>query len=175
MKLSQEQKGQLAAWVSEGEGLSGIQARLQNDLGINMTFMEVRFMIDDLELELQEKQAEPEPTDAQARTSSTAATEILDENATIPFSQVADELEAPRDVMSPKIGGDVSVSVDKLQRPGVVVSGNVTFSDGISAEWQIDQIGQLRLIPRQEGYQPSTEDIEKFQDALQQQLQKRGV
>jgi hypothetical protein len=65
--------------------------------------------------------------------------------------------------------------VDQLTRPGAVVSGKVTFSDGISAAWQLDQTGQLGLVPSQPGYRPPASDIEPFQVALEAELSKLGL
>jgi len=176
MDITQEQKEQVATWIAQGNSLSQIQSRLQNELGINMTFMEVRFLVDDLDLELQDNASSAKPAEhaPSAGASSAAATEVLDDHARIPPTQAASP-ESSQDAASAGLGGDVRISVDKLQRPGAVVSGDVTFSDGVSAGWQIDQMGRLGLIPTQEGYQPSPEDIAKFQEALQHELQSKGL
>ena len=71
-------------------------------------------------------------------------------------------------------GGGVSVKVANVARPGALVSGNVTFSDGNSAEWSLDQTGRLGLSPKQPGYKPSPADLEAFQLELQDALQKLG-
>jgi hypothetical protein len=65
--------------------------------------------------------------------------------------------------------------VDELARPGAVVSGQVTFSDGNTAAWQIDELGQLRLAPQQTGYRPPPADLEQFQMALETELSKLGL
>ncbi len=71
--------------------------------------------------------------------------------------------------------GGVSVTVDELTRPGAVVSGKVTFSDGNTAAWQIDQTGQLGLIPTKTGYRPPASDVQPFQMALENELSKLGL
>ena len=68
----------------------------------------------------------------------------------------------------------VSLTVDQLTRPGAVVSGKVTFSDGVTAAWQIDQGGQLGLIPSKPGYRPAPSDVQPFQIALEAELRKLG-
>jgi hypothetical protein len=68
----------------------------------------------------------------------------------------------------------VSLSVDQLARPGALMSGKVTFSDGNTAAWQLDQSGRLGLIPQQAGYRPPAADVEQFQMALEAELSKAG-
>ncbi|NDB76762.1 MAG: hypothetical protein EB141_14170, partial [Verrucomicrobia bacterium] len=63
---------------------------------------------------------------------------------------------------------------DKLARPGTVVSGKVTFSDGQKADWYLDEMGRPGLVPAQKGYRPTQTDIMEFQDLLQVELQKLG-
>jgi hypothetical protein len=69
----------------------------------------------------------------------------------------------------------VSIAVDHLARPGAVVSGKVTFSDGNKADWYIDQTGRLGLVPQQPGYRPPTGDVQQFQAALEGELSKLGL
>jgi hypothetical protein len=71
--------------------------------------------------------------------------------------------------------GKVSVTVDQLTRPGAMVSGKVKFSDGKTAEWILDQAGRLGLVPSDKGYKPPAADVQEFQIALQQELQKLGM
>ena len=40
----------MAGWIEEGLDLSAIQARLESELDISMTYMDVRFLVGDLEL-----------------------------------------------------------------------------------------------------------------------------
>jgi hypothetical protein len=65
--------------------------------------------------------------------------------------------------------------VDQVARPGAVVSGRVTFSDGQKAEWYVDQAGQLGLAPQQQGYRPPASDVQQFQMALDAELSKMGL
>ena len=55
-----------------------------------------------------------------------------------------------------------------------MASGVVTFSDGVSGKWALDQMGRLMLETPQKGYQPSAPDVQAFQRELQVQLQKQG-
>ena len=49
MNLDEAQRQQVAKWISEGAKLSEIQKRLL-ELGVKLTYMEVRFLVDDLKL-----------------------------------------------------------------------------------------------------------------------------
>jgi len=50
MKLDEAQQQKVAGWVAEGLALADIQKRLASELGLSLTYMEVRFMVDDLKL-----------------------------------------------------------------------------------------------------------------------------
>jgi hypothetical protein len=55
------------------------------------------------------------------------------------------------------------------------VSGKVTFSDGNSADWYLDQTGRLGLAPKKEGYRPTAADVQAFQMALERELARAGL
>ena len=74
----------------------------------------------------------------------------------------------------PAGAGTFSLEVDRIMRPGTMVSGAVTFSDGVSGKWALDQQGRLMLETPQKGYQPSPVDLQAFQRELQVQLQRQG-
>lgn len=60
--------------------------------------------------------------------------------------------------------------MDPVTRPGMLVNGSVTFSDGQKATWGLDQLGRVALQPETSGYRPSDNDRIEFQSALQKQL-----
>jgi hypothetical protein len=64
--------------------------------------------------------------------------------------------------------------VDHLAKPGAIVSGQVTFSDGQTADWYLDQTGRLGVAPKVTGYKPTAADVQQFQAALQAELAKLG-
>ena len=113
-----------------------------------MTFLDVRFLVDDLNLTLQEKE-EPKKLDTDK------VDEIVAEPATTPV-------------------GGVKVEIDPITRPGVMVSGNVTFSDAQVADWYLDMEGRPGLVPRTQGYRPSQPDIVDFQTKLDNALRQAG-
>jgi hypothetical protein len=158
MNLTEEQRQRVTAWVLQGAKLSEIQNRLAEEFSIKLTYIEVRFLVDDLKLKLKD----PEPPKVAAP---------------------PPEAPKPAEEKSPKAGdeaslppaaGKVSVVVDQIARPGAVVSGKVTFSDGQAADWYLDQSGRLGVVPKQQGYKPSAADVQQFQATLQSELMRMG-
>jgi len=152
MNLDETQRKKVAAWIDEGLKLAEIQKRLESECGLKLTYLEVRLLVDDLKLQPKDPPPPPPPKAATPSGSTLKTTPV-------------DELGA----------GNVSVSVDQLTRPGAMVSGKVTFSDGKTADWFLDQTGRLGLAPADKGYKPSQVDLEDFQMALQKELQKLGL
>ena len=50
MKLDDSQRQRVSAWINEGLKLSEIQSRLASEFGLKLTYMEARFLVDDLKL-----------------------------------------------------------------------------------------------------------------------------
>jgi hypothetical protein len=160
MNLDEAQRQRVTAWVLQGAKLSEIQNRLAEELGLKMTYMEVRFLVDDLKLTLKD----PEPPKPAAPPVPPPAAPKAEAGAKPPG----------REASSPPAGGKVAVTVDQLTRPGAIVSGKVAFSDGQQAEWYLDQTGRLGVVTRQQGYKPSAADVQQFQAALQDELARMG-
>ena len=162
MKLDDNQRQAVAKWISEGAKLSEIQNHLASEFGVKLTYMEARFLVDDLKL----TPKDPEPPKVVAAPAAPAAASPL----TTPVP--ADEIPAADGVVPPV--SKVSVSVDQITKPGAMISGKTTFSDGQIAEWYLDQAGRLGVVPKQAGYKPSAADVQDFQLALQQEVAKLG-
>lgn len=158
MNLNEAQQKIVSEWIAAGAKLSEVQNRLAKELGISLTYMEVRFLVDDLKLRLRD----PEPP----------------KPATPPAAAATSSLPTPAPVQEPEVlppaGGQVSVTVDQIARPGALVSGGVTFSDGMKADWYLDQTGRLGLVAKQQGYKPSPADVQQFQMALEREMAKMG-
>ena len=71
--------------------------------------------------------------------------------------------------------GKVSVTMDHLTLPGAMVSGKVTFSDGETGVWMLDQSGRPGLDPDTAGYRPTREDIAEFQLQLRALIESSGL
>ena len=149
-KLTPEQITKVSAWVAEGATLSQIQERLSSQLEVSMTYMDVRFLVDDLNLALVEKE-EPK---------------ILEEAAV----EEAPAESATPDAPTAQGAGVVTVEVDTIAQPHAMVSGHVTFSDGEKADWYIDHQGR----PGMAGYRPTPQDITDFQTKLDAALRQAG-
>ncbi len=65
------------------------------------------------------------------------------------------------------------VDVDKIVRPGVQLSGSVTFASGAKGTWYIGQRG-LGVEPAEDSAKPTQKDVILFQRKLQEVLQKQG-
>ncbi len=157
MQLDDAQRKKIGEWVAQGLKLSEIQNRLSSELGLKMTYMEVRMLVDDLKL----VPKDIEPPKPAAPLSNLAAPP--------PATKPAEKPAA-----APATGG-VTVSVDQLAIPGAMVSGKVSFSDGQRMSWHIDQSGRLALSnPPQPGYRPPAADVQEFQMALETELSKLG-
>jgi len=156
MNLDEGQKKKVSAWIAEGLKLSDIQKRIEAEFGLRLTYLEARLLMNDLQLS--PKDQEPKNANVSSKTIETKTTGPA----------------AGPTAAGPEPPAGVSVSVDRVTRPGALVSGKATFSDGQSAEWFLDQMGRLGFVPKHQGYRPSESDLETFQSALQAELQKLG-
>ncbi|HEY8994886.1 MAG TPA: hypothetical protein VIM71_09510 [Lacunisphaera sp.] len=194
MTLTPEQKQAVAAWVAAGDNLSIVQKKLSEQFKISMTYRDVRFLVDDLGLELKNAAPKTDVSDVSKATvakPAPAAAPAAEKKGFVDKlkekvglgGEETDELSpeegypedegVPADAPAPG-ASTLKLEVDRLMRPGTVVSGTVTFSDGVSGKWALDQYGRLMLETGQKGYQPSAADVQTFQRELQIQLQRQG-
>jgi hypothetical protein len=77
----------------------------------------------------------------------------------------------------PEGASNVTVDVDNVTLiPGALASGTVTFSDGVTGKWLVDQYGRPGFTEvSQPGYRPKPEDAQAFMQQLSHALQQRGV
>ena len=168
MSLDESQRKKVIEWIGQGLKLSEIQNRLASEFGLRLTYMDVRLLVDDLKVtpkDVEKPKALPS-TPLTAPGPVQTQTPAAPGKATPPAQKPAEPARVP---------GQVAVSVDQLARPGAVVSGKVTFSDGNKAEWYLDQMGRLGLAPQQAGYRPPAADVQQFQAALENELAKMGL
>lgn len=157
MQLTPAQAVEARKWIEAGAKLSEFQRKLETEFGIKLTYMEVRFLVDDLKV----VPKDPEPVKAPEPAAGAAAPgDALPEDGIPP---------------APVPGGQVSVSVDTITRPGAIASGSVKFTDGQSAQWYLDQTGRFGMVPPYKGYRPSDADLQQFQVTLDRELQKLGI
>ena len=141
-KLTQEQTDALKQSAAKGATMSDLQRQLKEDFGLSLTFMDTRFLVLDLGIELIE--------------------EVKEE----PVEEVKP---------APVPTGKVTVTKDAITLPGALVSGKVTFSDGESAIWMLDESGRPGLDPDTSGYRPNQEDIAEFQQQLRALIEGGGI
>jgi len=142
-QLSAEQISDIRTWAAEGAQLPEIQRRIREEMNHPLTYMDTRFLILDLGIELHvEKEPESSP-------------------------------EAIEPAFAPP--GTTHVTMDAVPLPDALVSGKVTFSDGESGIWTLDQTGRPSLDFNSPTYQPSREDIMEFQQQLRALIEKSGL
>lgn len=167
--LTKDQIARIQSWADEGDGLSEIQRKLDEEFEIKVTYMDLRFLIEDIGVTLkpdEPEQAKEEP-DEEATSLESAAEDLNAIEESDPLDDGADD----------SADGDAgaTVTVDELQRPGMVASGKVTFSGGKSMGWYLDQLGRLGLEPGPDpDFRPSEDQMMAFQQGLQETLQKKG-
>jgi hypothetical protein len=150
MNLTDEQKQVVSQWVTEGESIAKIQNLLKEHFNVGLTYMDVRFLVDDLGVVYKDSNETTEDEDKEE-------------------SKAEDAEEDTNELAG------VTVDVDAVIRPGSLVSGTVRFSDGASLGWQLTSTGQLGLIPGDDPeYRPSNEDLQSFQTQLQEVLKDKG-
>lgn len=200
MTLTPEQQQAVAGWVTAGDNLSSIQKKLSEQFQVSMTYRDVRFLVDDLNLALKDPAPKVDTSDV-SKTPATAAAQASpgsgpergkkmpaaaqpqgepgtagDEDFVEDAATGPDALGEELDDQIPPAGGNVSLEVDKVTLiPGAVASGTVTFSDGVTGKWIIDQYGRPGFTEvSQPGYRPSPQDGQAFMKELSRSLQQRG-
>jgi len=199
MTLTPEQQQTVASWVAAGDNLSAIQKKLSEQFKISLTYRDVRFLVDDLNLALKDAAPKIDTTDV-----TKAAANRPANGGTTPSPRTAAEKKGFFDKAKEKLGlakdeaaaeptpedefaeedledlpagaGNVAVTVDKVTLiPGAVASGAVTFSDGVTGKWIVDQYGRPGFTEvSRAGYRPSPADAQSFMQALNRALQQRG-
>ena len=151
--LSDEQIATIQAWAEDGDSLSDIQKKLASELEVKVTYLETRFLLEDLKIELKPEPV-PEPESEE---------------------EEEPESEAPAEEELPEGAGGVSVTIDKVVRPGAIVSGKANFAGGNSASWWLDQMGRLGMDADDPDYKPSEQELMSFQKELQSAIQSSGL
>jgi hypothetical protein len=172
VELTVEQKQKVSEWAEAGATLNDLQSRLKAEFGLTMTYMEARLLAMELEVRLKDKTVKAPPVAEAAAVAPVTAEEEMDEAFEGPgpesFPLAEDEEEVPG-------VATFAMAKDELVVPGALVSGTVTFSDGMEAKWFLDQTGRLSLKAGHAGYQPPQVDVPKFQQELEKILVKMGM
>src|SRR3954469_18740161 len=101
MSLTPEQAAAVSSWVTAGDNLSTIQKKLREHFSVALTYMDVRFLVDDLNLQLKDAPKKVDASDvskAQPKPAAAATTtEGSPDGANLPGEEDFDE-EAPAPV-----------------------------------------------------------------------------
>lgn len=195
MSLSPDQKAAVSTWVAAGDNLSAVQKKLIEHFKVSMTYRDVRFLVDDLNLDLKDPAPKvdasdvsktqpsagvaapaPRPAPNAAGKNDLAATDDLSAADDPELSDGPEPLEEDETDALPPGLANVKVEVDqKTLIPGAIASGSVTFSDGVTGNWVVDQYGRPGFTKiSKEGYRPNADDAQAFMQELGLQLQQRG-
>ncbi len=172
MALTPEQTAAVSSWVAAGDNLSAIQKKLSEQFKLSLTYRDVRFLVDDLNLAL--KDAAPKVDVSDVTKAAPAAARPAEPANGAPSDEDEDFAEGADDL--PAGASSVTVSVDKVTLiPGALASGEVTFSDGVTGKWIVDNQGRPGFTKiSQPNYRPSQADAQAFMQELSAALQKRG-
>ena len=186
--LSPEQNQQIAAWINDGDNLSTLQKKLRETWQLSLTYMDVRFLVDDLQLQLKDPPQKQDP-DKLLQQQQPAAdnppphhNETPDEDDALPadpdsgHQQAADADKLPPDNPDAPIP-NVSFEIDAVTLdPTALASGTVRFSDNVTAKWMIDQYGRPQLFDAsQPDYHPAQSDAQAFLQQLAPALREKGL
>ena len=153
--VTEEQRAFIGRRLNEGASLATVQQELAKDCGVSITYLDLRLLAADLEVDWQQHEPPPKATKPDAAVDDAAA---------------GDGVGGGPDDRDAAVGGGTRVTVSRLARPGAAMHGNVEFKSGAEAEWVLDRYGQLQLNPGPGSARPTEEDLREFQAELQRQL-----
>ena len=141
--MNNEERDQLIAkLLGEGNSLSDVQKILQDEHGMQVTYMDLRLISSELEVNWEKFDTENAPKE-----------KIIDPNAADSDSNLIADSDGE---------GKTVVNVSKVVRPGAVMSGDVKFKSGATAEWTLDPLGRLGLNPTGNSEKPQRRGHSRF-------------
>jgi hypothetical protein len=170
MTLTPEQKSSVSEWIAAGDNLYAVQKKLAEHFKVSMTYMDVRFLVDDLNLQLKDPAPKADASDVSKGNQAKPVPEKQGaaDKATEKLGPGADE---EGEAAAPPTG--VSVTVDKVSlNPNAMASGTMTFPDGVTGRWIVDLQGRPGIVEvSKPGYRPSPADAQAFMQELSLALQ----
>lgn len=90
-KLSDDQKAALHAWAADGDSIADLQKRLKEEFDIGITYMDARFLVLDLGIEIRDMTPEPEkkPEEEKPAPVPTGVVEVTIDAITLPGALVS--------------------------------------------------------------------------------------
>ena len=154
MNNSAEIKKFMAEKIAEKISLSEIQSMVNEKFNTKMTFMDIRILASELELDWRRREEEEKAAETEKEAEKEESTTNSDtENAE-------------------NTPGKTTVELNKIVRPGALASGSVHFASGVYAEWYIDNNGRLGL-DKVVGGRPTEQDIADFQTEMEKIFQEK--
>ncbi len=187
MVTDQQRNDFIQKCLSEGMTLSQVQDQLMQQFGLHMTYMELRMLTAELQVDWDKQDARAAatrasilPNEAKAK-AAPAPADVPEEKGALPGEEeyppcpeedaphpdAADNTAAPA---SDVLRGATTVEISKVVRPGASLSGTVKFGSGASGEWYVDAYGRLGFTPDEVSAKPDQQDIQEFQTELQKAL-----
>ena len=175
MNLSPEQTKAVSEWVASGDNLYAVQKKLAEQFKVSMTYMDVRFLVDDLNLQIKDAEPAADASDVGKGAPAKPAPDkkgFLDK-AKEKLGLAGGEGEPGADEEDAVPPAGVAITVDKVSiNPNAMASGTVTFPDGVTGRWIVDLQGRPGLVQvSKPGYRPSPADAQAFMQELSMALQ----
>ncbi len=136
----------IAEQLNEGHSLSEIQKLLAEEYDVNITYLDLRMIASELSVDWSKQEDVPH------------AGHDTSGNGTV----LGEQQQAPP--------ARTKVTVSKVARPDAAVSGTVEFASGAKGQWFVDHMGRLAVSPEEGSSKPTEEDIQEFQEELQNTL-----
>ena len=161
--MDKELEQQIAAFMTgelaKGTGLSQLQTMVNEKFQTHLTYMEIRIIASELQVDW--NATDPKAiAAAKEKAKKEEEAKLAEEEA----QRAAENGESPAEAP-----GKCTVTVNKVNPPGVLASGSVTFASGSTADWYIDQTGRPG-IGNLKGEPPTQQEGEEFMMELQKVL-----
>lgn len=184
MEITESQRNRfIQKCLEEGMSLSQVQDQLAQQFQLHVTYMELRLLTAELQVNWEKQDARAMAARA-ARTPAAAQQPPLPREAPPANGEEQEawpqeEEESPLPPATPPPAADgadntprgtTTVEISKVVRPGASLSGTVKFGSGASGEWYVDAYGRLGFNADEGSSQPDQRDIQEFQAELQKAL-----
>ena len=162
--MDKELEQQISAFMGEelakGTSLSQLHSMVNEKFQTRLTYMEIRIIASELQVDWNANDPK-----AIAAATEKAKKEEEAKAAEAEAALAAENGEAP----ASDAPGKCVVTVNKVNPPGILASGTVTFSSGSTADWYVDQTGRPG-IGNLKGEPPTQQEAEEFMTELQKVL-----
>ena len=157
MQLEPAQLESVKTWLAEGAGLSDVQKRIKEQFGVSMLYLDLRMLVLEIGASVKEPPKKTEPPKVEPAPADAAGDD----------GGFGDDEEIP--------GADsIPVTLDRIVKPGALVSGEAVFPGNQKIHWMLDRAGRLAIDQAPPGFKPTQDEAVAFQQSLQTTLMKNG-